>query len=191
MPRIAIIGATAAGLYASDLLMRCAHQIPGVSMHNPLHIDVYDALPAPTSISTAAHATAQAAPASVSAPAASLRLLGNVQITTAQRAGDVSIAELNTLYDAVLWAANPAAAPTDVLRIADLNADIAVHYAVGEVCTQLSSSTTGLVVAATAALDARQVAYTVWENPLDLPTTWNLQQWQHEISLSHGAPICF
>ena len=76
--RIAVIGAGAAGLYTSDLLMRCSI---------PLHVDLIDAAPTPLGLDLHYRSPRHTK--------STVRVLGNVT---------VSVDKLRPLYDAVIVA---------------------------------------------------------------------------------------
>lgn len=76
--RIAVIGAGAAGLYTSDLLMRCSI---------PLHVDLIDAAPTPLGLDLHYRSPRRTK--------STVRVLGNVA---------VNVDKLRPLYDAVIVA---------------------------------------------------------------------------------------
>ena len=76
--RIAVIGAGAAGLYTSDLLMRCSV---------PLHVDLIDAAPTPLGLDLHYRSPRRTK--------STVRVLGNVA---------VNVDKLRPLYDAVIVA---------------------------------------------------------------------------------------
>ncbi|MDO4929188.1 MAG: hypothetical protein Q3976_09065 [Corynebacterium sp.] len=180
MPRIAIVGATATGLYASDLLMRCATQIPGISPARKLHIDILDPAAAPLSVSTSAQVANASTPHSPQPVLATVRLLGNVQIGSNITNTGLNSAELPLLYDAVLYT-QPSTNYTEQ----------AISHEVAQLVYQLQAQEFHPVIDVANILAQRNVVHTTWENPLKLPTTWNLAQWEAAIHAAHGAPICF
>lgn len=192
MPRIAIIGATAAGLYASDLLMRCVSASTS-PMSGALHIDLFDPAPAPISVSTSAHVRAHAT-APATAPRTTLRLLGNITVGSTP-AADLSLAEVTQLYDAVLIATDTLSVAAEshptAVRIRNLHSELAVQFAVGEIRHNLLLAQRAPEIEVTQLLAQRQIAHTIWDNPLQLPTDWTLEHWQRAISTAHGAPVCF
>lgn len=79
---IAVVSANAAGLYAADLLMRCAV---------PITVDIFNQAPAPVGL----------APTTNRGGHHSVRIIGNIAIGTGR---DLSLDSLKPFYDAVIVA---------------------------------------------------------------------------------------
>lgn len=162
--RIAVVSANAAGLYAADLLMRCAM---------PIAVDIFDQAPAPVGLTpNAVHANTNQANTEQTTQS-SVRVIGNVTIGAD---GDLSLESLKPFYDAVI--------------VADFASEAQAHGAVAAAVGIAKSKAKHALSDITHALGAHGVAFTEWRDALSLPTDRTLAQWQEVVRVARGVPVC-
>ncbi|MDO4760579.1 MAG: FAD/NAD(P)-binding protein [Corynebacterium sp.] len=158
--RIAIIGADAAGLYAADLLMRC--------VEHTIHVDLVDPAPAPIGLGPALRHQPDSHRSRV-------RVVGNVTIGTDEQPGDLSIDSLRPFYDAVI------SAPS--------HSEQQVNAAVAAALWQASTKPARVFSDSVSAFLAHDIAVTVWDNALDLPTNLDFAGWQEKLALARSCGL--
>lgn len=164
--RVAVVGAGAAGIHASDTLI-CMPETSGRSFF----VDLFDATPAPTGLIrfAAEHREAPSplptsdSPAPPAASVPRLQLFGNVRIGT-----DITVGDLTHYYDTVI-----VAGADDSLTIVGTSAETASVYDI----LRASASSTGTIIrtpvvteatpadragAIVALLESRSIPFTTW-----------------------------
>ncbi|AIU31382.1 Oxidoreductase [Corynebacterium ulcerans] len=161
--RIAVVGANATGLYASDLLLQCPHAI---------HVDLINDSPVPAGISPFIQ-TPQ--PPHDSGFGSSIRVIGNIHPDVLAKT------RLEDYYDSVIIA--------DFADASDVrNAVLAAISSPGDYSyVRKSLGRKDLVEA----LRERGIVHTLWADASSLPTGRDLDAWQRAIHTAQGAPICF
>ncbi|WP_087117387.1 hypothetical protein [Corynebacterium urinipleomorphum] len=160
--RVAVVGAGAAGIHASDALI-C---MPGTS--HSYFVDLFDAAPAPTGVIRFAAEHREAPGSFVDAFSASpaafvprLRLFGNVRVGT-----DVTIGELTHYYDTVVVAGTDGS-----LTVVGTSAEAGEVYETLSATPSLAVGRTPVVTEPSAAdqpgaivalLESRAIPFTTW-----------------------------
>lgn len=179
--RVAVVGAGAAGIHASDALI-CMPETSGRSYF----VDLFDAAPAPTGLIrfAAEHREAPGtfADAFSASPAAfvpRLRLFGNVRVGT-----DVTIGELTHYYDTVV-----VAGPDASLTIVGTSAEAGEVYEILNATPSLAVGRTPVVTEPSAAdqpgaivalLESRAIPLTTWRG-------WHRPAWADRGAVGDAA----
>ncbi|PLW02903.1 oxidoreductase [Corynebacterium ulcerans] len=161
--RIAVVGANATGLYASDLLLQCPHVI---------HVDLINDSPVPAGISP--FIQAPRSPHS-SGSGSSIRVIGNIHPDV------LAETHLEDYYDSVIIADFADAADVRDAVLAAISSPSDYSY------VRKSLGRKDLVEA----LRERGIVYTLWADASSLSTGRDLDAWQRAIHTAQGAPICF
>ncbi|AEQ07435.1 oxidoreductase [Corynebacterium pseudotuberculosis] len=165
--RIAVIGANATGLYASDLLLQCSQAI---------HIDLINESPVPTGISPFSQ-TPQQLPRRIpdAGFASSIRFIGNIHSSA------LAETQLEDHYDSVI--------------IADFAEATDVHNAVLAAISSLSDySREGKYTKRkdlVEFLSERGIVHTLWVDASALLAGRDLDAWRRAVHTAQGAPVCF
>lgn len=163
---IAIIGAGAAGLYTASQLM-CSPAPGGLRLH------LLDQQPAPLGL-LAARGTG----APVIATPGKVTFFGNITVGT-----DVTLGELESIYDAVIDTTSLSEPVTEFTLRALIDIARAQQWNARE--------TKRVRVTLKDLINTRALPATAWKNPLHLPGSRSLAQWQRLLETAHGVPVCF
>lgn len=161
--RIAVIGANATGLYASDLLLQCPQAI---------RVDLINDSPVPAGISPFAQTPQQPRGSGVGS---SIRVIGNIHPDV------LAETRLEDYYDSVIIAdfADAVDVRHAVLEALSSRSDYAQER------KRLGGK--DLVEA----LKERGIVHTIWADASLLLTGRDLDAWQRAVHTAQGAPVCF
>lgn len=131
-----------------------------------IHVDIIDSAPAPLGINPT-KSTDNSHSQVAGTINSTVRVLGNVKI---------AIENARPFYNAVI--------------IPSFNEDAAANQGVTDAITAALSQPRRALSDFTTALTAHNIAYTVWNNALKLPTNRTLADWVDTLAIARAVPVC-